>query len=129
MKMKKEIIATEKAPKAIGPYSQGVKIGNLVFASGQLPIVPGKEGFPEGIEAQTEQSLKNAAAVLEAAGTGLENAVKVTVFLADINDFAKMNMVYANFFVSDPPARSAVEVANLPKNAMVEIEVIAAVLK
>ena len=121
-------IHTEKAPAAIGPYSQAVDSGaGLVFVSGQLPIDPATGAFPEGgIQAQTHQSLKNAASILEAAGLNLKNVVKTTVFLSDMTDFAAMNEVYADFFSAPVPARSAVAVKTLPKGALVEIECIAA---
>lgn len=122
----KQAISTEKAPSAIGPYSQGIKAGNLVITSGQLPLDPATGAFPEGIEAQTRQSLTNCKAVLEAAGATMADVIKTTVFLSDMNDFAAMNGVYATFFEGVCPARSAVQVARLPKDAMVEIECIAA---
>ena len=120
-------IHTEKAPAAIGPYSQAVDSGaGLVFVSGQLPIDPATGAFPEGgVKEQTHQSLMNAKAILEAAGLGLQNVVKTTVFLADMADFAAMNEVYAQFFAAPFPARSAVAVKTLPKGALVEIECIA----
>lgn len=119
-------ISTAAAPAAIGPYSQAIEIGNLVFCSGQLPIDPATGAFPEGgIEAQTRQSLKNAAAILEAAGTDLRHVVKTTVFLASMDDFAAMNGVYAEAFCEPFPARSAVAVKTLPKGALVEIECVA----
>ena len=119
-------ISTTKAPAAIGPYSQAIKVGNLLYTSGQLPIDPATGAFPEGgIKEQTRQSLLNVKAILEEAGLTMANVVKTTVFLADMNDFADMNGVYATFFPENPPARSAVEVARLPKDAMVEIEAIA----
>lgn len=119
-------ISTAAAPAAIGPYSQAIEIGNLVFCSGQLPIDPATGAFPEGgIEAQTRQSLKNAAAILEAAGTDLHHVVKTTVFLASMDDFAAMNGVYAEAFTEPFPARSAVAVKTLPKGALVEIECVA----
>lgn len=118
-------IQTTAAPAAIGPYSQAVEVGNLVIASGQLPINPATGEMPTGIEEQAHQSLKNVKAILEAAGTGIENVVKTTVFLADMNDFAAINAVYAQYFSEPYPARSAVAVKTLPKNALVEIEVIA----
>lgn len=118
-------IATDKAPAAIGPYSQGIRAGALVFTSGQLPIDPATGAFPDTIEAQTKQSLENCKAILTAAGLTMGNVVKTTVFLKDMNDFAAMNGVYATFFPSNPPARSAVEVARLPKDARVEIECVA----
>lgn len=121
----KIIIQTDKAPAAIGPYSQGVEAGGLVITSGQLPIDPATGAFPAGVEEQTRQSLTNCASVLAAAGLGLENVVKTTVFLSDMNNFAAMNGVYAGFFPDHCPARSAVEVARLPKDALVEIECIA----
>ena len=121
-------IHTEKAPAAIGPYSQAIDSGTgLVFVSGQLPIDPATGAFPQGAVAeQTRQSLTNAKAILAAAGLGMENVVKTTVFLADMGDFAAMNEVYAQFFSAPFPARSAVAVKTLPKGALVEIECIAA---
>lgn len=122
----KEIIATENAPGAIGPYSQAVKTGNLVFCSGQIPIDPATGEFvSDEVAKQTEQVLKNLKAVLEAAGTGLNNVVKTTVFLADMNDFAAMNEVYSRFFSENKPARATVQAARLPKDAKVEIECVA----
>ncbi|MBR2783444.1 MAG: RidA family protein [Firmicutes bacterium] len=121
----KTVVSTDKAPGAIGPYSQAVKAGSLIFVSGQLPLDPASGAFPQGAAAQTRQSLTNAAAILEAAGSGLDKVVKTTVFLADMNDFAAMNGVYAEFFSGAFPARSAVQVARLPKDALVEIECIA----
>ena len=120
-------INTEKAPAAIGPYSQAINSGaGLVFVSGQLPIDPATGAFPEGgVKEQTRQSLTNAKAILEAAGLGLQNVVKTTVFLADMGDFAAMNEVYAQFFAAPFPARSAVAVKDLPKGALVEVECIA----
>ena len=124
--MEKTVLHTDRAPAAIGPYSQGICAGNLVFVSGQLPIDPKTGDFPEGVQAQTEQSLKNLSAILESAGTGLDRVVKTTVFLSDMNDFAAMNGIYRAFFGAEGcPARSAVEVARLPKDALVEIEAIA----
>ena len=121
-------IQTQKAPAAIGPYSQAIDSGiGIVFVSGQLPIDPATGAFPEGgIKEQTRQSLLNAQAILEAAGLGLQNVVKTTVFLADMADFAAMNEVYALFFTAPFPARSAVAVKTLPKGALVEVECIAA---
>ena len=121
-------IQTNNAPAAIGPYSQAIDSGTgLVFVSGQLPLNPATGTFPEGgIKEQTRQSLLNAKAILEAAGLGLENVVKTTVFLASMADFAAMNEVYAQFFTAPFPARSAVAVKTLPKDALVEIECIAA---
>jgi len=123
--MKKEV-KTDKAPQAIGPYSQGIVANGFVFCSGQIPIVPQTGELNTGsIEDQTRQVLKNVSAVLEAAGTSLDNAVKATVFLQDMNDFAAMNKVYAEFFKTPFPARAAVQVARLPRDVKVEIEVIA----
>ena len=119
-------ISTTKAPGAIGPYSQAIQAGNMVFTSGQLPITPQTGAFPEGgIKEQTRQSLLNVKAILEGAGLTMANVVKTTVFLADMNDFADMNSVYAEFFTEPYPARSAVAVKTLPKGALVEIEAVA----
>ena len=119
-------ISTKKAPAAIGPYSQAIRVGNLVYTSGQIPIDPATGAFVEGgIKEQTRQSLTNVKAILEEAGTSLANVVKTTVFMADMADFADMNSVYAEFFTEPYPARSAVAVKTLPKGALVEIEVIA----
>ncbi len=124
----KEIIATDKAPGAIGPYSQAVKAGEMVFCSGQIPIDPVTGEFvSDDVAEQTQQVLKNLSAVLEAAGTSLNNVVKTTVFLADMNDFTAMNEVYAGFFSENKPARATVQAARLPKDARVEIECIALV--
>lgn len=118
-------ISTAQAPAAIGPYSQGVRAGNLLFISGQLPINPQTGAFvEEGIEERAHQCLKNLKAIAEAAGTGLNNAVKVTVFLTDMEDFAQVNKVYAQYFNATLPARAAIQVAALPKNADIEIEAI-----
>ena len=121
----KQVLATEQAPAAIGPYSQGIAAGETVYVSGQLPLDPATGAFPEGIAAQTAQSLKNIQAILAQQGMTLANVVKTTVFLADINDFAEMNKVYDEFFTQPYPARSAVQVAKLPKDAPLEIECIA----
>ena len=119
-----KVISTTKAPAAIGPYSQAIKVGNLVYTSGQIPINPAN--FVEGgIKEQTRQSLTNVRAILEEAGLTMANVVKTTVFMADMNDFADMNAVYAEFFTEPYPARSAVAVKTLPKGALVEIEVVA----
>jgi 2-iminobutanoate/2-iminopropanoate deaminase len=123
-------IQTEHAPDAIGPYSQAIKAGDFVFASGQIPIDPQTGEFVAGgIREQTERVLKNLAAVLEAAGTGLDQVVKTTVFLADMGEFAAMNEVYGRFFSDVPPARATVAAAALPRDARVEIEAIALVSK
>ncbi len=119
-------ISTEKAPAAIGPYSQAIEANGFVYASGQLPIDPATGEFPEGIKAQTRQSLTNAKAILEAAGLSMKNVVKTTVLLADIADFGAMNEVYSEFFSEPFPARSAFAVKSVPKGALVEIECIAA---
>jgi 2-iminobutanoate/2-iminopropanoate deaminase len=119
-------ISTTKAPGAIGPYSQAIQAGDFVYTSGQLGLDPATGTFPEGsIKEQTRQSLTNVAAILEEAGSSMAKVVKTTVFLADMNDFAEMNGVYAEFFSEPYPARSAVAVNTLPKNALVEIEVVA----
>ncbi len=122
----KDIIATDRAPRAIGPYSQAVRAGNLVFASGQIPIDPATGEFVTGgIAEQTEQVLRNLTAVLEAAGVGMDQVIKTTVFLADMDDFTAMNEVYGRFFGAEPPARATVQAARLPRDARVEIEAIA----
>lgn len=122
----KQVIATRNAPQAIGPYSQAIKASGMVFASGQIPIVPATGEFiAGGVAEQTEQVLRNLSAVLEAAGTDLSRVVKTTVFLADMNDFVEMNKVYERFFSSEPPARATVEAARLPRDARVEIDAIA----
>jgi 2-iminobutanoate/2-iminopropanoate deaminase len=122
----KNVISTSKAPAAIGPYSQAIQVGNLVYTSGQLPIDPATGQFPEGgIKEQTRQSLTNIKAILEGAGLSMASVVRTTVFMANMDDFSEMNSVYAEFFNEPYPARSAVAVKTLPKNALVEIEVIA----
>lgn len=124
--LKKEIVTSEKAPKAIGPYSVGVKAGQFVFASGQLGFDPATGNIVEGgVEAETRQALTNLGNILDAAGTSLAHVVKTTVFLRDIADFTRMNGVYGEFFTENPPARSAFQVAALPRGAAVEIEAIA----
>lgn len=124
--MTKTVINAKKAPAAVGPYVHAVKAGNLVFTSGQIGLIPETGVLAEGIVAQTEQVLKNLGAVLEKAGLSYEDVIKTTVFLDDINDFAAVNEIYAKYFIGDAPARSCVEVAALPKGALIEIEVIAA---
>lgn len=122
----REIITTEKAPGAIGPYSQAIKTGGIVYCSGQIPIDPATGEFVSNdVVEQTEQVLKNLSAVLDAAGTSLGNVVKTTVFLADMGDFAAMNEVYGRYFSENKPARATVQAARLPKDARVEIECIA----
>lgn len=126
----KQIIKTDKAPAAIGPYSQGVitDANRLVFTAGQIPIDPETGNLVDGdIEVQTKRVLENVKAVLEAAGSGLDRVIKATVFLKDMNDFPRMNGVYETFFGENPPARSAVEVARLPKDVAIEVECIASV--
>ena len=124
--MKHQIIHTENAPKAIGPYSQAVKAGNMLFVSGQVPFVPETMEIVEGdVKAQTAQSLKNVQAILAEAGLDFSHVVKSTVFIKDMNEFAQINEVYAEFFGENKPARACVEVARLPKDVKVEIEVIA----
>lgn len=124
--MKKTVISTTKAPSAIGPYSQAIQVGNLLYTSGQIPIDPATGAFAEGgIKEQTRQSLLNVKAILEEAGLTMANVIKTTVFMADMNDFAAMNAIYSEFFSEPYPARSAVAVKTLPKGALVEIEVVA----
>jgi 2-iminobutanoate/2-iminopropanoate deaminase len=122
----KEILATSEAPPAIGPYSQGIRFGNLIFASGSAGVDPETRKLVEGgIEAQTRQTLINLSKILESAGSSLSQVLKTTVFLEDMNEFARMNAVYAEFFDPDPPARSTIQAAALPLGAAVEIEAIA----
>jgi len=122
----KEIVSTQNAPGAIGPYSQAIKAGGMVFCSGQIPIDPQTGEFVSDVVGeQTEQVLKNLSEVLKAAGTSLDNVVKTTVFLADMNDFVEMNEVYSRFFVDNKPARATVQAARLPRDARVEIDCIA----
>ena len=122
----REIISTDKAPGAIGPYSQAIKTGGMVFCSGQIPIDPATGEFVSNdVVEQTEQVLKNLSAVLEAAGSGLKQVVKTTVFLIDMDEFVAMNEVYGTFFTEQPPARATVQAARLPRDARVEIEAIA----
>ena len=124
----KEIIATDKAPAAIGPYSQAVKVGNLLFTSGMIPIDPATNTLVEGgIEDQAERALENVKNLLEASGSSLDKVVKTVVFIKDMNDFAKVNEIYAKYFTENYPARSCVEVARLPKDVLIEMEAIAEV--
>ena len=122
----KKVITTDLAPKALGPYSAGISAGNFVFTAGQLGLDPvAGELVSGGVEAETKQALTNIKHILEAADSGLDLVVKTTVFLQDMNDFSKMNAVYATFFTSEPPARSTFQVAALPKGAKIEIEAVA----
>ena len=122
----KKVVCTNAAPAAIGPYSQAIQIGNFLFTSGQIPINPATGEFAEGgIKEQTRQSLTNVQSILKEAGLTMKDVVKTTVYMADMNDFANMNSVYAEFFAEPYPARSAVAVKTLPKNALVEIEIVA----
>ncbi len=124
--MRKKVIQTEKAPKAIGPYSQAIRTDTMVYTAGQIGIDPASgELIAVGVEEQTRQALTNVRNVLEAAGSSMENVVKTTVFLKDMNDFSKMNAIYAEFFGENPPARSTIAVAGLPKGGLVEIETVA----
>lgn len=126
--MQKSVVATENAPGAVGPYSQGVRVGDFVYTAGQLGVVPSTKEFAgPDIESQTRQALENLKAVLEAGDSCLENVVKTTVFLADMGEFARMNSIYAEFFPGGPPARSAVQVAALPLGGRVEVEAVALV--
>ena len=125
--MNKQVIKTDNAPEAIGPYSQGIIVGDFVYTSGQIPINP-KTGIMEtDIKLATKQSMENIKAILEEVGTSLENVIKTTIFLKDLNDFNVVNEVYATYFKENNPARSCVEVSKLPKDAIIEIEVIAEV--
>lgn len=125
-KIKKEIIKTKKAPSAISPYSQAIRVENLLFLSGQISIKPETNEFIDGdIEIQTEQVLKNIKAILEAGNSSLEDVVKVTIYLQDMKDFALVNKIYSKYFENSLPARACIEVSNLPKNARIEIEAIA----
>lgn len=123
--MKKEIIFTNKAPEAIGPYSQGNKIGDLIFTSGQLPLNPETGELYGEIKKATRQSLENVKAIIETCGSSLDKVVKVVIFLKDMEDFAQVNQVYSEYFKENSPARSCVQVAKLPKDALIEIEAIA----
>lgn len=125
--MKREIISTNNAPQAIGPYSQGMRVGDFIFTSGQIPVNPVTGELVMDIQKATRQSLENVKAVLEAAGTSLDKVVKVSVFVKNMNDFALVNEIYAEYFKENPPARSCVEVARLPKDSVIEIEAIATI--
>ena len=120
----KKVISTTNAPAAIGPYSQAIEVNGMVFASGQIPVNPATGEIPEGIEAQAEQVLNNVKNLLAAAGASMEQVVKTTVFIQNMDDFGKVNEVYSEFFKKDCPARSCVEVARLPKDVLIEIEAI-----
>lgn len=124
--MDKKVISTDKAPAAIGPYSQAIEVNGFVYASGQIPIIPETGELAQGIENQARQALTNVKSIMEAAGLTMANIVKTSVFIKDMNDFAKVNEIYATFFEGDYPARSCVEVARLPKDVLIEVEVIAA---
>ena len=121
----KRVIATDKAPAAIGPYSQAIEVGNVVYTSGIIPVVPATGEIPEGSVAQANQAFENLSNLLQAAGTSMDKVIKTTVFIKEMNDFASINEVYAKFFPEPYPARSCVEVARLPKDVMLEIEAIA----
>ena len=121
----KNVVKTDQAPGAIGPYSQGIQVGDMYFFSGQIPLVPSTGEMPEGIEAQAHQALKNVKGLLESQGLSFSNVVKTTVFIKEMNDFGAINEVYATFFDGAFPSRSCVEVARLPKDVMLEIEAIA----
>lgn len=121
----KKAISTDKAPAAIGPYSQAIEVNGMVYTSGVIPVVPATGEIPQGVEAQARQAIGNLAALLEAAGTSTEKVVKTTVFIKEMNDFGTINEIYAEFFTGTYPARSCVEVARLPKDVLIEIEAIA----
>lgn len=121
----KKAISTDKAPAAIGPYSQAIEVNGMIYTSGTIPVNPETQMIPEGVEAQADQAICNMKAILEAAGTTIENVIKTTVFIKDMNDFTKINEVYAKHFTGTFPARSCVEVARLPKDVLLEIEAIA----
>lgn len=123
--MSLKVLHTDKAPAAIGPYSQGIQAGNLLFTSGQLPLNPETGELKSDIRSATQQSLENVRNILESAGASMDKIIKVVIFLRDMNDFAAMNEVYGTYFPTNPPARSAVQVARLPKDAIIEIEAIA----
>lgn len=121
----KNVIRTDKAPAAIGPYSQAIEVNNMVFTSGVIPVDPETGNIPEGSQAQAEQAFKNLSNLLEAAGTSTANVIKTTVFIKEMNDFGAINEVYAKYFPEPYPSRSCVEVARLPKDVMLEVEAIA----
>lgn len=121
----KKIISTDKAPAAIGPYSQAIEVKGMVYTSGVIPVVPSTGEIPEGIEAQADQAIGNMCELLKAAGTNADNVVKTTVFIKNMDDFSKINEIYSKYFTENCPARSCVEVARLPKDVLIEIEAIA----
>ncbi|MBQ3584933.1 MAG: RidA family protein [Lachnospiraceae bacterium] len=121
----KKIISTDKAPAAIGPYSQAIEVNGMVYTSGVIPVNPATGEIPEGIDAQADQAIGNLCELLKAAGTSADNVIKTTVFIKEMDDFAKVNAVYSKYFTKDCPARSCVEVARLPKDVLIEIEAIA----
>lgn len=127
--MSRNVVAPQNAPEAVGPYSQGIVAGGLVFTSGQLPLIPGSNTMPEGIEAQAVQSLENVKAVLEAGGSSMDNVVKVTIFLKNLNDFGTVNSIYGTYFKENYPARSCVQVARIPRDALIEIEAVGVVVE
>ena len=120
----KKVISTDKAPAAIGPYSQAIEVNGMVFTSGVIPVVPSTGEIPEGIEAQAKQAIGNLCALLNESGVAIENVIKTTVFIKNMDDFGKINEIYSSFFTKDCPARSCVEVARLPKDVLIEIEAI-----
>lgn len=120
-----KVISTDKAPSAIGPYSQAIEINNMVYTSGVIPVEPASGVIPEGVEAQAEQAFKNLCNLVEASGSKVENIVKTTVFIKEMNDFARINEIYKTYFKEPFPARSCVEVARLPKDVLLEVEAIA----
>lgn len=120
----KKIISTDKAPAAIGPYSQAIEVGNMIFTSGVIPVNPATGEIPEGIEKQADQAIGNLAALIQEAGSDIEHVIKTTVFIKNMDDFAKVNEIYSKYFTKDCPARSCVEVARLPKDVLIEIEAI-----
>ena len=121
----KKVISTEKAPAAIGPYSQAIEVNGIIYTSGPIPVNPATGEIPEGIEAQAEQVMENVKNLLESAGTSMANVIKTTVFIKDMGEFTKINEIYARYFEGDCPARSCVEVARLPKDVLMEMEAIA----
>lgn len=121
----KTAISTDKAPAAIGPYSQAIEVNGMIYTSGVIPVVPATGEIPEGVEAQADQAIGNLTALLEAAGTSTAKVIKTTVFIKDMNDFGKINEIYAKYFTETFPARSCVEVARLPKDVLIEIEAVA----